>query len=106
MFEKQAGVESLTNDFDGFVRNYNKHNMGKTISELHALLMEYGKGLPKKAATPQVLAIQGSRILKPNKKLQAAKGKGKGKSKGKNKLAYAPKPKNPYPLRKSTQKRM
>ncbi|GJS87096.1 retrotransposon protein, putative, ty1-copia subclass [Tanacetum coccineum] len=30
-----------------------------TIDELHALLIEYEKGLPKKAATPQVLAIQG-----------------------------------------------
>ncbi|GKE75883.1 hypothetical protein Tco_1537924 [Tanacetum coccineum] len=27
--------------------------MGKTIGELHALLIEYEKGLPKKAATPQ-----------------------------------------------------
>ncbi|GJW92692.1 retrovirus-related pol polyprotein from transposon TNT 1-94 [Tanacetum coccineum] len=34
-------------------------NMGKTIGELHALLIEYEKGLPKKAATPQVMAIQG-----------------------------------------------
>nr|GEU32251.1 retrotransposon protein, putative, Ty1-copia subclass [Tanacetum cinerariifolium] len=37
MFEKQAGVKS---DFAGFVRNYNMHNMGKTIDELHALLIE------------------------------------------------------------------
>ncbi|GJV15014.1 retrotransposon protein, putative, ty1-copia subclass [Tanacetum coccineum] len=29
------------------------HNMGKTIGELHALLIEYEKGLPKKATTPQ-----------------------------------------------------
>ncbi|GJS95643.1 retrotransposon protein, putative, ty1-copia subclass [Tanacetum coccineum] len=33
------------------------------------------KGLPKKAATPQVLVIQGGRIQKPNKKPQATKGK-------------------------------
>ncbi|GKC35231.1 hypothetical protein Tco_1047615, partial [Tanacetum coccineum] len=50
MFEKQVGVER---DFAGFVRNYNKHNMRKTIGELHALLIEYEKGLPKKASTPQ-----------------------------------------------------
>ncbi|GJS73301.1 retrotransposon protein, putative, ty1-copia subclass [Tanacetum coccineum] len=74
--------------------NYNMHNMGKTISELHALLIEYEKGLPKKDATPQVLTIHGGRIQKPNKKPQAAKGKGKGKGKGKNKLVYAPKSKN------------
>nr|GEU43081.1 retrotransposon protein, putative, Ty1-copia subclass [Tanacetum cinerariifolium] len=51
------------------------HNMGKTIGELHALLIEYEKGLPKKAATPQALAIQGGRIQKSNKKKQNAKGK-------------------------------
>ncbi|GKC94164.1 retrotransposon protein, putative, ty1-copia subclass, partial [Tanacetum coccineum] len=33
--------------------NYNMHNMGKTIGELHALLIEYEKGLPKKTTTPQ-----------------------------------------------------
>ncbi|GJX44241.1 retrotransposon protein, putative, ty1-copia subclass [Tanacetum coccineum] len=103
MFEKQAGVESvglilngLTSDFAGFVRNYNMHNMGKTIGELHALLIEYEKGLPKKAVTPQVMAIQSGRILKANKKSQNAKGKGKWKGKGKDK-SYVPKPKNPKP---------
>ncbi|GKE30639.1 retrotransposon protein, putative, ty1-copia subclass, partial [Tanacetum coccineum] len=58
-------LNSLTSDFVGFVRNYNKHNMGKTIGELLALLIEYEKGLPKKAATPQVLAIQGAINPKP-----------------------------------------
>ncbi|GJT52781.1 retrovirus-related pol polyprotein from transposon TNT 1-94 [Tanacetum coccineum] len=72
------------------------HNMGKTIGELHALLIEYEKGLPKKAATPQVMAIQGGRIQKANKKSQNAKGKGKGKGNGKDK-SYIPKPKNPKP---------
>ncbi|GJX26620.1 retrotransposon protein, putative, ty1-copia subclass [Tanacetum coccineum] len=46
-------INGLTSDFAGFVRNYNMHNIRKTISELHALLIEYEKGLPKKAATPQ-----------------------------------------------------
>nr|GEV13999.1 hypothetical protein [Tanacetum cinerariifolium] len=41
MFGKQAGVES---DFAGFVRNYNMHNMGKTICELQVMLIEYEKG--------------------------------------------------------------
>ncbi|GKC60824.1 hypothetical protein Tco_1088422, partial [Tanacetum coccineum] len=101
MFKKQAGVESvglimndLTSDFAGFVRNYNMHNMGKTIGELHALLIEYEKCLPKKAVTPQVMAIQNGRIQKANKKSQNAKGNGKGKGKGKDK-SYVPKPKNP-----------
>ncbi|GJS10086.1 retrotransposon protein, putative, ty1-copia subclass [Tanacetum coccineum] len=46
-------LNGLTTNFTGFVRNYNMHNMGKTIGELHALLIEYEKGLPKKPATPQ-----------------------------------------------------
>nr|GEX06510.1 hypothetical protein [Tanacetum cinerariifolium] len=87
-------LNGLTIDFAGFVRNYNMHNMGKTIGELHALLFEYEKGLPKKSATPQVMAIQVGRIHKANKKSQKAKGKGKGKGKGKDK-SYIPKPKNP-----------
>nr|GEW91737.1 hypothetical protein [Tanacetum cinerariifolium] len=69
-------MNGFTSDFTGFIRNYNIHNMGKTIGELHALLIEYEKGLPKKAATPQVMAIQGGRIQKANKKSQKAKGKG------------------------------
>nr|GFA64769.1 hypothetical protein [Tanacetum cinerariifolium] len=88
VFENQAGVESvglilngLTNDFAGFVRNYNMHNIEKTIGELHALLIEYEKGLPKKAVTPQVMAIQGGRIQNANKKSHNTKGKGKGKAK-------------------------
>ncbi|GJX94653.1 retrotransposon protein, putative, ty1-copia subclass [Tanacetum coccineum] len=66
----------LTSDFAGFVKNYNMHNMGKTVGELHALLIEYEKGLPKKAATSQVMAIQGGRIQKPikNRKLLKARG--------------------------------
>nr|GFC14263.1 zinc finger, CCHC-type [Tanacetum cinerariifolium] len=45
-------LNGLTSDFAGFVRNYNMHNMGKTIGKLHALLIEFEKGLPKKVATP------------------------------------------------------
>ncbi|GJY53132.1 retrotransposon protein, putative, ty1-copia subclass [Tanacetum coccineum] len=71
-------MNGLTSDFVGSIRNYNKHNMGKTIGKLHALLIEYEKSLPKKAATPQVMAIQG-----------------KGKDKG-----YISKPKNPKPSAK------
>ncbi|GJS93004.1 retrotransposon protein, putative, ty1-copia subclass [Tanacetum coccineum] len=41
-------LNGLTKDFVGFVRNYNMHNMGKTIGEIHAMLIEYEKGLPKK----------------------------------------------------------
>nr|GEX06969.1 hypothetical protein [Tanacetum cinerariifolium] len=83
-------LNGLTNDFARFVRNYNMHNMGKTIGKLHALLIEYEKGLPKKVVTPQVIMIQSGRIQKANKKSQNAKGKGKDKS-------YIPKPKQPKP---------
>ncbi|GJR36047.1 hypothetical protein Tco_1211731 [Tanacetum coccineum] len=38
-------LNDLTGDFAGFVRNHNKHNMGKTIDKLHALLIEYERGL-------------------------------------------------------------
>ncbi|GJV79179.1 retrotransposon protein, putative, ty1-copia subclass [Tanacetum coccineum] len=93
-------LNGLTNDFVGFVMNYKMHNMGKTIGELHALLIEYEMGLPKKTATPQVLAIQGSRIQKLSKKPKAAKGMDKGKGKGKNKLVYAPNHKIPKPTAK------
>ncbi|GJY42134.1 zinc finger, CCHC-type containing protein [Tanacetum coccineum] len=95
-------LNGQTSNFVGFVRNYNMHNIGKTVSELHALLIECEKSLPKKAATPQVMAIQGGRIQKANKKSQNANGKGKGKGNGKDK-SYIPKPKN---LKPSTKERL
>ncbi|GJT33876.1 retrotransposon protein, putative, ty1-copia subclass [Tanacetum coccineum] len=97
-------LNGLTSDFAGFVKNYNMHNIGKTIGELHALLIEYEKGLSKKAVTPQVMVIQSGRIQKTNKKSQNAKGKGKGKGKGKDK-SYVPKPKNPKPNAKEHPKK-
>ncbi|GJW27362.1 retrotransposon protein, putative, ty1-copia subclass [Tanacetum coccineum] len=124
MFEKQAGMKGyldqperlgymlpqdlivglilngVTKDFAGFVRNYNMHNMGKTIGELHAMLIEYEKGLPKKADTPQVMMIKGGKIQKAKKKSLKAKGKGKANGKGNNKQVYIPKPKNPKPSAK------
>nr|GEW67775.1 retrotransposon protein, putative, Ty1-copia subclass [Tanacetum cinerariifolium] len=92
-------LNGLNCDFVRFVKNYNIHNMRKTIDELHALLIEYKKGLPKKAATPQVMVIQGGRIQKANKKSLNAKGKSKGKGKGKDK-SYILNPKNPKPFAK------
>nr|GFC91527.1 zinc finger, CCHC-type [Tanacetum cinerariifolium] len=72
----------------------------KTISELHAMLIEYEKGLPKKAETPQVMMIKSGKIQKANKKSLKAKGKGKANEKGKGKQGYIPKPKNPKPSAK------
>nr|GEV66263.1 retrotransposon protein, putative, Ty1-copia subclass [Tanacetum cinerariifolium] len=66
--------------------------MGKIVGELHAMLIEYEKGLPKKAETPQVMMIKGGKIQKSNKKSLKAKGKGKANSKGNDKQVYIPKP--------------
>ncbi|GJW14318.1 hypothetical protein Tco_0018451 [Tanacetum coccineum] len=55
-------LNGLTKDFDGFVRNYNMHNMRKTIGELHAMLIEYEKVLPTEAETPQVIESQSDKI--------------------------------------------
>ncbi|GJW57775.1 retrotransposon protein, putative, ty1-copia subclass [Tanacetum coccineum] len=90
-------LNGLTKDFSGFVRNYNMHNMGKTVGELHAMLIEYEKGLPKKAETPQVMMIKGGKIQNANKKSLKIKGNVKANSKGKDKQVYIPKPKNPKP---------
>nr|GEX29746.1 hypothetical protein [Tanacetum cinerariifolium] len=51
-----------------------KHNTRKTVGELHAMLIEYEKGLPKKAKTPQVM-IKGGKIQKSNKNSLKAKAK-------------------------------
>nr|GEV81349.1 hypothetical protein [Tanacetum cinerariifolium] len=65
-------LNGLASDFARFVRNYNMHNMGKTIGEIHDLLIEYEKD----------------------------KGKGKANGKGKDKQVYIPKPKKPKPSAK------
>ncbi|GJR67423.1 retrotransposon protein, putative, ty1-copia subclass [Tanacetum coccineum] len=93
-------LNGLTTDFSRIVKNYNMHNMGKIVGELHAMLIEYEKGLPKKAETPQVMMIKGGKIQKANKKSLKAKGKGKANGKGKDKQVYIPKPKNPKPSTK------
>ncbi|GJS51193.1 retrotransposon protein, putative, ty1-copia subclass [Tanacetum coccineum] len=110
MFEKQAGVKrfDLIQTFHAckqeedkpVAANYNMHNMVKTIGELHAMLIEYEKGLPKKAETPQVMMIKGGKIQKSNKKSLKAKGKGKANGKGKDKQVHIPMPKNPKPSAK------
>ncbi|GKE68013.1 hypothetical protein Tco_1522174, partial [Tanacetum coccineum] len=74
--------------------------MGKTIGELHAMIIEYEKCLPKKAEKPQVMMIKGGKIRKANKKSLKAKGKGKANGKGKDKQVYIPKPKNHKPTAK------
>ncbi|GJV01479.1 hypothetical protein Tco_1335048 [Tanacetum coccineum] len=106
-------LNGLTKDFVRFVRNYNMHNMGKTIGKIHAMLIEYEKCLPKKAETPQVMMIKGGKIHKSNKKSLKAKGKGKDYGKGKDKKVYIPNPKKnfvcslkPTTAKEHTQQRM
>ncbi|GJU58585.1 hypothetical protein Tco_1236351 [Tanacetum coccineum] len=51
-------LNSLTKDFAGFVRNYNMHNMGKTIGKLHDMLIEYEKrGLSSKKSETRRLYL-------------------------------------------------
>ncbi|GJY27458.1 putative RNA-directed DNA polymerase [Tanacetum coccineum] len=102
MFEKQAGVEwfDLIQTFHACKQDEGKPVGPYTIGELHAMLIEYEKGLPKKAETPQVMMIKGGKIQKANKKSLKAKGKGKANGKGKDKQVYIPKPKNPKPSAK------
>ncbi|GJX11135.1 retrotransposon protein, putative, ty1-copia subclass [Tanacetum coccineum] len=120
MFEKQAGVER----FD-LIQTFHacKQEEGKPVGPYVIKMKKYvaqperlGYVLPRDlsvglimngltsdfagfAATPQVMAIQGGRIQKSNKKSLNAKGKGKVKGKGKHK-SYIPKPKNPKPSAK------
>ncbi|GJU07224.1 retrotransposon protein, putative, ty1-copia subclass [Tanacetum coccineum] len=88
---------SLRKEFDGFVHNYNMHNMGKTVNELHAMLKLHEQTLAKNNA-PTLYAIRASKVQKGNKHKKpqpqlVARGQKQGKQK--NKLAYAPKPKIP-----------
>nr|GEW90081.1 hypothetical protein [Tanacetum cinerariifolium] len=99
---------SLNKNFDSFVQNYNMHDMGKTMNELHAMLKLHEKMLPKKDDNPALHAIRARRVQKnqKNKPHKAAKG-GHGKGKGKmgnasnnapfasNNAPFASKPKTP-----------
>ncbi|GJV49628.1 retrotransposon protein, putative, ty1-copia subclass [Tanacetum coccineum] len=70
MFEKQAGVErfDLIQTFHACKQEECGKLEGGRVGELHAMLIEYAKGLPKKAETPQVMMIKGGKIQKSNKK--------------------------------------
>ncbi|GJS53857.1 putative RNA-directed DNA polymerase [Tanacetum coccineum] len=99
MFEKQL-MEWFGPDPNFHACN---RDLGKTswpICEIHAMLIEYEKGLPKKAETPQVMMIKSGKIQKANKKSLNAKGKNKVNGKGKDKKVYIPKPNNPKPTAK------
>ncbi|GKB61250.1 zinc finger, CCHC-type containing protein [Tanacetum coccineum] len=98
---------SLRKEYDSFVQNYNMHGMGKTVTELHAMLKLHEQTLPQKDAAPALHAIRAERIQKNQKKKphKAAKG---NQGKGKANMGYAPmpapsfapKPKNPLTPKK------
>ncbi|GJZ32747.1 hypothetical protein Tco_0578183 [Tanacetum coccineum] len=73
---------SLRKEYDGFVQNYNMHSMGKTVTELHAMLKLHEQTLLPKEVAPALHAIRAGRIQKKEKKnrirlLRGIKGKAK-----------------------------
>nr|GEV19000.1 zinc finger, CCHC-type [Tanacetum cinerariifolium] len=52
----------LRKEYDGFVQNYNMHNMGKTVNELHAMLKLHEQTLPKSNA-PALNAIRAEQLI-------------------------------------------
>ncbi|GKE92500.1 hypothetical protein Tco_1573595, partial [Tanacetum coccineum] len=57
---------SLRKEFDSLMQNYNMHNMGKTVNELHAMLKLHEKTLTKK--DPVLHAIRAGKVQKKNNK--------------------------------------
>ncbi|GJS73695.1 hypothetical protein Tco_0706536 [Tanacetum coccineum] len=53
---------SLRKEYDSFVKNYNMNCMGKTVTELHAMLKLHEQTLPPKDATPALHAIRAGRV--------------------------------------------
>ncbi|GJZ73979.1 zinc finger, CCHC-type containing protein [Tanacetum coccineum] len=75
--------------------NYNMHSMGKTVTELHAMLKLHEQTLPPKEVAPALHAIRTGRIQKTKrKKLHKAAKENQGK--GKAKMGYAPVPAPPF----------
>ncbi|GJT92679.1 zinc finger, CCHC-type containing protein [Tanacetum coccineum] len=95
---------SMRKEYNSFVQNYNMHGMGKTVTELHAMLKLHEQTLPKKDVAPALHAIRAGKVQKKNhknKKPQLA-GRGNNQGKGMSKLSYAPKPKIPPPPKKDS----
>ncbi|GKE95639.1 zinc finger, CCHC-type containing protein, partial [Tanacetum coccineum] len=69
-----------------FVQNYNMHDMGKTVNELHAMLKLHEETLPKKDANPALHAIRSGKKGKMGYAL--------------NNVPFDPKPKTPPPPKK------
>ncbi|GKD09294.1 retrotransposon protein, putative, ty1-copia subclass [Tanacetum coccineum] len=78
------------------------HSMGKTVTELNAMLKLHEQTLPRKDVAPALLAIRAGRVQKNQKRKSHKAAKG-NQRKGNAKMGYAPvqappfspKPKNP-----------
>ncbi|GJX04958.1 hypothetical protein Tco_0190874 [Tanacetum coccineum] len=55
---------SIRKEYNGFMQNYNIHSMGKTETELHAMLKLHEQTLPPKEVAPALHAIRAGRIQK------------------------------------------
>ncbi|GKB06360.1 hypothetical protein Tco_0834593 [Tanacetum coccineum] len=53
---------SLRKEYDGFVQNYNMYSMGKTVTELHAMLKLHEQTLPQKDVALALHAIRAGRV--------------------------------------------
>ncbi|GKF06626.1 hypothetical protein Tco_0037294 [Tanacetum coccineum] len=59
----------LRKEYDSFVQNYNMHSMGKTVTELHAMLKLHEQTLPSKEVAPALHAIRVKDPEKPKEKI-------------------------------------
>ncbi|GKF89291.1 hypothetical protein Tco_0263254, partial [Tanacetum coccineum] len=73
---------SLSKEYDSFVQNYNMHDMGKTVNELHAMLKFHDQTLPKKNVAHALHVIRAGKVQKNqkhNKSQLGARGNIQGK---------------------------
>nr|GFC51496.1 zinc finger, CCHC-type [Tanacetum cinerariifolium] len=88
----------LRKEYDGFVQNYNMHNMGKTVNELHATLKLHEQTLPKTNALA-LNAIRAGKVQKRNKhKKSHSQMAAKGQNHGKGKISKLTLPSSRFPL--------
>nr|GEW27181.1 zinc finger, CCHC-type [Tanacetum cinerariifolium] len=71
------------------------HSMGKTVTELHAMLKLHEQTFPPRDVAPVLHAIRAGRVQKNQKKKPHKDAKG-DQGKGKAKMGYAPVPTPPF----------
>nr|GFA45576.1 zinc finger, CCHC-type [Tanacetum cinerariifolium] len=91
----------LRKEYDGFVQNYNIHSMGKTVNELHDMLMLHEQTLPKSNAHA-LNDIRAGKVQKGNKHKKSHSqmaAKGHNHEKGKISKLMLPSPRFPLHLK-------